>query len=541
MKPKGAKRAILNLLITIVFGLVYFYLKLPAINLHDPDFYFFLILLTIVYLVLSLLSLGMYKTEDPKEILITIKKNFKIPALICAALVLAAIIGTVIGLPIFRAASYSSLLEIETGDFIADVDEISYNQIPMLDRDSAKKLGDRKMGELAEYVSQFEVANDYTQINYNGRPVRVTSLVYGDLIKWFTNRSEGLPAYLIIDMVTQNVEVVKLDEGIKYSTAEHLGRNLYRHLRFNYPTYMFDEATFEIDEDGTPYWVCPRIVKRIGLFSGTDIDGAVLVNAITGECQYYPTGDIPAWVDRVYTAELIIEQYDYYGTYQGGFWNSIFGQKNVTVTTDGHNYLAVGDDVYMYTGITSVMSDESNVGFILSNQRTKETMFYAIAGAEEYSAMDSAEGVVQHLGYDATFPLLLNISGQPTYFLALKDAAKLVKMYAMVNVQQYQIVATGTTVLECEQNYIDLLARSGLSDGQVTIGDEVSGTVSDIKTAVIEGNTHVYLRLTGDDFYYVISVADSAVAALVEPGDKVTLQISGSDGGLVSAYDIKID
>ena len=541
MNNKGIKRTFINIGITIIFGLVYFYLKLPAINLQDPDFYGFVFLLSLVYFALSLFSLGLLKTNDGRELLSGIRQNCKVPALICLSLVAIMLIGTIAGAPLFRARSYSNLLHVETGDFLADVDEVNYDQIPMLDEASAKKLGDRKMGELAEYVSQFEVSDDYAQINYNGRPVRVTSLVYGDAIKWLTNRSGGIPAYLIIDMVTQNVEVVKLEEGIKYTTAEHFGRDLTRHLRFNFPTYMFDTATFEIDEEGIPYWVCPRIVKRIGLFGGTDIRGAVLVNAITGECKYYDDGEIPEWVDRVFTAELIIEQYDYYGTYSGGFWNSIFGQRNVTVTTDGSAYLAIGDDVYMYTGITSVMSDESNIGFILANQRTKETRFYAIAGAEEYSAEDSAEGIVQHLGYDATFPLLLNISGQPTYFMALKDSAGLVKMYAMVNVQQYQLVATGVTVLECEKAYIALLGSNKLGTGEMPLQNEISGTVADVKTAVIDGNTHVYIKLAGRDFYYIISVSNAPTAALVEAGDKVKLLASDEEGELISAYSIVFD
>ena len=539
MKAKSIKRTLINLAITLLFGFIYFYIELPAINLRNPGFYSFFFLLALVYCGLSILTLGLYRITDRFEFFKGVKNNCLIPVLICAAFLLIIVVGTVIGLPIFRASAYSQLLEISDGDFTKEVEEISFDQIPMLDEDSAKKLGDRKMGELAEYVSQFEVADNYTQINYNGRPVRVTPLVYGDLIKWFNNRSEGLPAYLIIDMVTQNVEVVRLDEGMKYTTAEHFGRNLYRHLRFNYPTYMFDEATFEIDEEGTPYWVCPRIVKRIGLFGGTDIQGAVLVNALTGDCQYYE--EVPQWVDRVYTADIIIQQYDYHGMYQSGWLNSIFGQKNVTRTTEGYNYIVVGDDVYMYTGITSVMSDESNIGFILTNQRTKETKFYSVAGAEEYSAMASAEGVVQQYKYKSTFPLLLNISGQPTYFMALKDEAQLVKMYAMVNVQQYQLVATGTTVAECERNYVALLAGSNLVSGDSVHANEVNGVIADIKTAVIEGNTHVYIRLEGEAPYYVISVADAPIAAILNVGDRVTLSSSGQEGELISAYNVVLD
>lgn len=536
MKPKTLKRILINLAITVVFGLVYFYIELPAINFQNPGFYSFFFILALVYCVLSIISMGLYKTQDKHEFLLSVKKYCLTPVIICAAFLVILGVGTVIGLPIFRAHAYSSLLELTDGDFVQEVDEISFDQIPMLDEDSAKKLGDRKMGELAEYVSQFEVADDYTQINYKGRPVRVTPLVYGDLIKWLNNRSAGLPAYLIIDMVTQNVDVVRLDEGMRYTTAEHFSRNLYRHLRFQYPTYMFDEATFEIDEDGTPYWVCPRIIKRIGLFSGTDIRGAVLVNAVTGESEYYE--EVPSWVDRVYTADIIIQQYDYHGMYQGGWLNSIFGQKNVTKTTEGYNYIAVGDDVFMYTGITSVMSDESNIGFILTNQRTKDTKFYAIAGAEEYSARASAEGIVQQYKYQSTFPLLLNICNQPTYFMALKDDAGLVKMYAMVNVQQYQLVATGTSVSECESNYVQLLSTTGLADGAASGSSEVSGTVAEVKTAVFDGTTRVYIRLEGDDFFYVISVTDSELAAVVSEGDRVLLTAPAAEGRLVYAYSL---
>ncbi len=448
-----------------------------------------------------------------------------VPLLIIAAVFVVYVIGGLLSSVILRSGAYSRLMTVESGSFTQDIEEISFDQIPMLDRDSAEKLGDRKLGELADMVSQFEVAENYTQINYHGRPVRVTPLKYGDIFKWFNNRGEGLPAYLIIDMVTQEVEVVRLPEGMRYTTAEHFSRNLYRHLRFQYPTFLFDEPTFEIDEEGTPYWVCSRIVKRIGLFGGTDVEGAVLVNAITGESEYYT--DVPTWVDGVYSADIIMDQYDYYGTYQNGFLNSMFGQKNVTVTTEGYNYIAANDDVYVYTGITSVGSDESNIGFILTNQRTKQTTFYAIAGAEEFSAMNSAEGVVQHLNYNATFPLLLNISNQPTYFMALKDYAGLVKMYAMVNVQQYQIVATGTTVAECQENYQKLLRQNNLSVGETPVlpaeNETAGGRVTSIRTAVIDGTTMYYINLDDSAVTYRISASDEEKVVLLKLGDQITI------------------
>ena len=543
-KPIGSPftRTLINILVTLVVGAVYFYVSLPAINLKSQEFYGFALLLCIVYAVCAVITSG-FQGTGAKGYFGFVKKQCKFPFVIAVALIVVALAGSLLSWQVIRASSYRDILTIEDGDFAKEVEEISFDQIPMLDADSAVKLGDRKLGELADMVSQFEVADDYTQINYKGRPVRVTPLRYGDLIKWFNNRSEGLPAYLIIDMVDQDVKVVRLEEGIRYTTAEHFSRNLYRHLRFHYPTYMFDRPAFEIDEEGNPWWVCPRVDKTIGLFGGTDITGAVLVNAITGESQYYDVADVPTWVDHVYTASLIMQQYDYHGKYINGFINSVFGQRGMTRTTQGYNYLAMGDDVYMYTGVTSVVSDQSNVGFILSNQRTKETRFYQVAGAEEFSAMASAEGQVQQMKYAATFPLLLNISEQPTYFMALKDAAGLVKMYAMVNVSQYQIVATGNTVAACEASYRAMLAEKGLIDQEdtdinVSDQDTVTGQIAEIRSAVIDGNTWYYFRLEKGETYYAISAAEDQGVVILNKGDKVEVKFSQGEGTIRKAYSV---
>lgn len=537
-KPRKAignafTRTLINLGVTLLFGLGYFYFELPALNFHAEEFYVFVFLLCAVYCVCAVLTSG-FQGEGVKGYFGFVKKQCTIPFLVLVALIAAIIIGGLTSWVVIRAGNYSKLLSIKDGDFASEVEEISYNQIPMLDEDSAARLGSRKLGELADMVSQFEILPSYTQINYQGRPVRVTSLAYGDLVKWFTNRSAGLPAYLIIDMVTQEAEVVRLDEGMKYTTAEHFGRYLPRHLRFHYPTYMFADPVFEINEEGEPYWVCPRMVKTIGLFGGTDIQGAVLVNAVTGESQYYE--EVPNWVDHVYDANLIMEQYDYYGMYHNGFINSIFGQRDVTHTTEGYNYIAIGDDVYMYTGVTSVTSDQSNIGFILSNQRTKETHFYSVAGATEASAQASAMSQVQQMRYVATFPLLLNIADQPTYFMSLKGEDGLVKMYAMVNVQQYNIVETGSTVAECEANYRRALADSGLiSDGDAEAvpsdQEEISGAIAEIRTAVLDGNSYYFLRLEGQDTFYAVNAAENPLAVILNAGDQVTIAYTAGEGG----------
>ncbi|MBQ9952888.1 MAG: CvpA family protein [Clostridia bacterium] len=528
---KSIKRHLISALGTVLFGAVSYYFTLPALNIHSSGLLTFIISLCIaygvIYLVLGLKkpAVSVLEVKLDKKSLLSLPKTIKVLLAIIAACLLVGLIGNIVGARIFNAARYRNLLEVEEGNFTEDVSAISYDQIPRLDLESAQKLGDRKMGELSDMVSQFSVMDNYTQINYKGRPVRVTPLEYVDVFKWFSNVKEGIPGYLMIDMVTQDVQLVRLEEGMKYSTAEHFGRYLERHLRFQYPTKIFAEQNFEVDEQGVPYWICPTYTYRIGLYAGRDIEGAVLVNAITGESTYYKVEEIPSWVDRVFNADLIIEQYDFYGTLINGFWNSIFAQKDCRITTDGYNYMALGDDVYMYTGVTSVAADQSNIGFILSNQRTKETKFYTVAGAEEYSAMNSAQGQVQEMRYVATFPLLLNINNEPTYFMALKDASALVKMYAMVNVQQYQIVVAADSLEECERRYIEKMNSAGITEQpqEAPITEKtVSGVIASIRSAVVDGNTCFYYQLQGVEGTFSLSIAKDERAVTLNVGDQVT-------------------
>jgi len=346
----------------------------------------------------------------------------------------------------------------------------------------------------------------------------------------------------MINMVSQEVSLVRFSdmgsENMKYSTAEHFGRNLYRHLRFNYPTFIFEEPTFEIDDNGVPFWVCAKVDYKIGLYGGRDIGGIVLVNAINGECTYYDIKDVPTWIDRVYNANLIIEQFDYHGTLRHGFFNSIFGQKDCQETTDGYNYIAMNDDVYMYTGVTSVAADQSNVGFILTNQRTKATKFYEIAGAEEFSAMSSAEGEVQNLRYEATFPLLLNIGNEPTYFVALKDDAGLVRMYAMINVRQYQVVATGQSLKECESNYIKLIKDAGVVVEDTTSVKVIESQITDIRTAVIEGNSYYFFKISDSDKTFTLSVAENTEIVTYNIGETISIEYFDSENVVINALSI---
>ncbi len=506
---------------------IYYYAALPAINIHSMDFWIFLIIivaLAAVFFAVSYVKKEELKYYDLKEL----KHSGVLKGLLALLLLLVIIfvIGLLISSPVVNAKKYQQLMKVETGEFATDIEELSFDQIPLLDRDSATLLGNRKMGSMVDMVSQFEVDELYSQINYQDRPVRVSPLRYADLIKWFNNNAEGIPAYIKIDMATQNTELVKLDEGMKYTTSDHFNRNIYRHLRFKYPTYIFNDLSFEIDEEGTPYWICPVKKFNIGLFGGETIGRVVLCNAITGETRDYAIEDAPQWIDRAYSADLLVKLYDYYGTLKHGFINSVFGQKDCLRTTDGYNYLAIDDDVWVYTGVTSITGDQSNVGFVLMNQRTMETKFYEVEGATEDSAMSSAEGQVQNLKYKATFPLLLNISGEPTYFIALKDDAGLVKMYAMVNVQKYQIVAVGDTVSKCEEAYTDLMYENGISEAEEDTRDilTVKAPVTKIAQGVVDGNSHYYIMVEGSEDIFDIPVTDFIDIIRYDVGDEVTIE-----------------
>lgn len=504
----------------IVIAAAYYYAALPALNIHSSDFWMFLFVLIIAAVLIYVRRKRMSPREMKKS------KGFKVMAGVLILVAAVYLGGTLLSSPIVNANKYQKLLTVKNGEFTKDIEELSFEQIPLLDRDSAAILGNREMGSMVNMVSQFEVDELYSQINYQNQPVRVSPLRYANLIKWLTNQKEGIPAYIKIDMATQDTELVKLEEGMKYTTSDHFNRNIYRHLRFKYPTYIFNELSFEIDDKGVPYWVCPVKKFNIGLFGGTTVGHVVLCNAVTGETIDYKIGEVPSWIDRAYSADLLVELYDYYGTLKHGYFNSILGQKDCLKTTSGYNYIVKDDDVWVYTGVTSVSGDQSNVGFVLINQRTMETKFYEVEGATEESAMSSAEGQVQHLKYKATFPLLLNISGEPTYFMALKDDAGLVKKYAMVNVQKYQIVAIGDTVSACKEDYTALMYENGIKEVEKDTREikTMTAKITKIAQGVVEGNSHYYIMLEGSDGIFDVSVVDFIDIIKYETGQEVTIE-----------------
>ena len=330
------------------------------------------------------------------------------------------------------------------------------------------------------------------------------------------------------NMANQEYRACKLDKGMKYTVnGEYFNRNIYRHLRFAHPTYIYGDLSFELmmmvchtgsqhrKKNITSVCLAVRRSSKVVIVMLLPVKQRLIRQ------QMFQVGR-----QSLFHGITAVNLFDYYGTLKHGFFNSVLSQKDCLKTTDGYNYLALDDDVWMYTGVTSVNGDQSNVGFVLSNQRTMETKYYECEGATEASAMSSAEGQVQNLKYTATFPLLLNISGEPTYFIALKDDAGLVKKYAMVNVQKYQIVAIGDSVSQCEDNYLDLLLSNGVKeeakdDREI---ETITGEITKIAQAVIDGTSHYYLMIDGSEDIFDVSVVDYIDVVRCEAGQTVTME-----------------
>lgn len=517
----------------------------PPINLHSVTFWEFFCILVLAPMIVVLFVLrqmnepipGTKSQGNPRK-----AKMFTRLLIIPFAFILVAFVGLLLSQSFIpgNAEKFSSLLQTEDTDFTEGVKEVDYSQIPFIDRDSAVLLGNRTMGVMADYVSQFEISPLYSQINYKGAPVRVSPLNYADIFKWWTNQENGIPGYVVVNMSTQDTEIVRTDEPIRYSDSDPFFKNVDRHVQLSRPFYIYGEKSFEVDEEGNPFWIYPVLDYTIGLFSGETVSRVVICNACTGEIQDLAIDDVPQWVDRAYPADLLIKQYNWSGSLSGGWINSWLGQNGVKQTTpgtdgkNGYNFIAQDDDVWLYTGVTSATADNSIIGFVMINQRTGESKFYSVAGATEDSSMHSAEGQVQHLKYNATFPLLINVHGVPTYFMALKDDAGLVKMYAMIDIERYQNVAVGDTLEATERNYENLLRQNGVqtnassgSDQNTVVADGVAtGTIEEISPVVIDGNSHYYVILAGDNTIYDCPISSVVDIVRFKEGQNVTLNFN---------------
>jgi hypothetical protein len=518
----GKRNYALAILFTIFLG-AFTYLTFPIYSFKYASSISFMMIITIVYAFLLF--------KDKKKPLLLIPIFFTI-----------YIILVVMSSPIVRSQDYY--------DLIGEVNQVNYNEtppnidnemVPVVDEQLARTLGDKVLGSDIGLGSQYTVG-EYYLINTNDDLVWVAPLEPRSFIKWFQNQ-EGSPGYVYVSATDPNdVRLVQEINGepinLKYTNESYFASNIYRHAYFaNNMTRGLTDFSFEIDDEGNPYWVITTYAPQVGI-SGYDATGAVIIDAQTGETTTYNSiEEIPSWAERIQPTSFITQQVNYWGYYKNGWLNTVLGQKEMITTTNGFSYVMIDNEPYYYTGLTSVTNDQSTVGFILVNMRTKETTFYPITGATEEAAMNSAEGQVQQFGYQATFPVLVNEFGKATYFMTLKDADGLLKQYAYVSVENYNIVGVGNTKEEAKSNYYNSLKSSGTVNSSNIETNVTTGVVERIN--YIEGT--YYIKLVGSDALYKASADISPILPYTNIGDTVTIEASSDSSTYVETLTFKND
>ncbi len=553
---------VLRLLLAVALIGGYYYLVLPPINPLSKSFWYFVLFCAVCVAValrafcfdqfrsyfksfdITDLFIGKRREKMPKfpSVKTVFQKNaFAIIAyVLLAAPIVVLAFGAITSSVVLNATAYAEVITVEERDFEADMPETKeITNIALMDTGSARMLGDRKLGALAGVVSQYVVSDDYTQINYGGKPIKITHLEYDGFFKWMGNRANGIPGYIMVDTLANTAEYYEVENGIRYAQSGYFGDDLMRKVRFDYPTKIFDreDVSFEVDEQGNPYYCISCFTPRVGLFGAYDVEELIIFNPLDGSSQLYAIKDVPQWVDVVFDGDLACEKYDWQGIYSGGFINSIIGNKGCKQTTDDYGYLMFDDDVWYFTGVTSVTSDASNIGFILSNARTGEYRYYPVIGAEEHSAMHAAEGEVQEKEYVASFPSLVNISGVPTYIMVLKDNHGIVKLYALVNVRQYTMVATGETQQSAVAAYLKMLSQSGINTQDPIETKQARVTVAAVQFLDLEGMTYAYITSDQGKVYRVAFTEQNETVVLVKPGD--VLDLTYADGEISIVQDWK--
>lgn len=499
---------LVSIVVGIIVGVLYDYLFLPARTLQDGSFWTMIVIVLVVIAIINMIDY-----ENP------------IGFIAGGAAAVIAVIGIAISFfntPLFNADKYANLIEVKEVPFEEALEEInSVNNIALMDTKSAAILGNRTLGELADLMSVFDVyESDYSTINYKGGTYKVAPLSYEGFFKWNKNKYNGIPGYVIVDPLKRTGEYIELPEGMMVSPSDYFGRNLKRQVRKVVPNMVQGKAFFEIDEEGTPFFITPCYKSQIGLFGGRMVDTVVITNGLNRKHEIYKVGEIPDWVDIVYNGDELCKLYDYYGLYQDGWWNAKFTQTGCKETTADYGYKAIGDDSYIYTGITSANATKVVSSFMLANGRTGEFIEIPVTGGDEFSAMDAAEGEIQQTGYQALFPSLINVNGVPTYIMMMIDDSHMVKRYAMVNVNDYNQIAIDKTqegVFAKYQRALNGEVVDNLSDTvpatettttttteTVEIPDQLNEKeiiVNNIEFIVNNGKTTVYIEDTEGKYY----------------------------------------
>lgn len=530
---KSAKKEVGKFTVVCILVLVFmaaaWYVVHPSLNVQAPAVISNVFFITIA-LAIIIFAGAYYNIFDDKKAN-KFFSRYLVFLFVVAGLVAVLVFATS---SMFNAKEYASRITIKDSEFTA-VSEVDFSKTPIIDRASTIALGDRVMGQMPELVSQFEVSNEYTQISYKDSVYRVTPLEYAGVVKYFTNRDEGIPAYITVNSTTGEAELVKLADlglpGMRYVPSGLFNENLQRKLQMDYPFDIFGTPSFEIDEEGHPWYICTTYKYKV-FGNKLQVAGVVVFDPITGDStKYTDILEAPSWIDRVYPESLVTEEINNYGSLKDGFINSVFGQKNVWAASQGYNYLEKDGDIWIYSGITSVNSDAANLGFVLANLRTHEALKINSPGADETSAMRSAEGEVKNYGYYSTFPLLVNVSNKPVYLVALKDNAGLIKMYAMVDASDYQRVVTVSAEEGLEALKRKFINYTGLESTSKEDLIEKTITISDISFYVVDNSTRVFI--TSDEqeqFKITLTSSNEDKVGFLKAGDMIKVSYHDQDG-----------
>ena len=520
--------------ISFIITAVYAFVKLPVLRVDFTSLYYVLAMFFVIAGILNMVF-----DREEQRFTITNKRNFKIAIGILA---IAVVLPTLASTPIIRAKAYRNLLgTVKESEFTKDVSPVNVNEIRIVDEDMAMKLGDKKLGEVPAIGSVSKLGEFHIQ-KVKDKLYWVAPLVHRDFIKWVTNMS-GTNGYVMVSANDpQDVKLVQKANGedvkIVYQPDAYILQDLHRHVYINGGMSKgMADYTLEIDDNGKPYWVVSLYEHKVG-FGGANVNGTAIVDTKTGETKFYSIKDTPEWVDRIQPESFVVDQINSWGVYVNGFINSVISEKGVLKATEGTS-LVYGDDdrSYWYTGITSAGGDESTIGFMLVDSRTKEAKLYKQPGATEMAAMKSAEGSVQEKNYEATFPVMYNILGQPTYVSSLKDKAGLVKRVVFVSVEDYNIVGVGRDKAEAMKNYKDALESGGSSleiDESDEFDKELEGTVKRIAADTKNGNTVYYLTLDTDEgnIFYATSKISKELP-LTKEGDKIKITFSKDEKDVI--------